>query len=251
MRSATLGGRPSALPKFRPNKQSCVAMGAVTVLILGASAAMYVWQTGEMAQMEKQIFAKEQEAATGQRTADQLDGVRQDADTIESKLRYLETSVAGSMYIPTLLKQVDNLARSMNLKVQSLHHNRENTPNSPPPEASKEDKAKFRPLPYDYEHIDMEVIGDYWTVARFLYRLTTFPKILAVDTLTLTPMAATTAASPKLGVRLNMTGFVFKDDGLLPINTGTRGPVLGSAREFRSSQREILDQNRSPKEAGK
>lgn len=250
MRSATLGGS-SALPKFRPNQQSCIIMGGITALMIAASVGLYFWQTGEMAEMEKQIGAKQQEAATGQKTADQFETVRQDAELIESKLRYLETSVAGSMYIPTLLKQVDNLARSMNLKVQSLHHTPERTPNAPPPEASKEDKAKFKPLPYDFEHIDMEVNGDYWTVARFLYRLTTFPKILAVDTMTLSPMGATTAGSPKLGVRLNMTGFVFKDSGLPPADSGPRGPVLGSARQFRSSQREILDQTRSPKEAGK
>lgn len=250
MRSATLP-RPGGLPKFRPNKQSCLVMGAITVLILGASAGMYVWQSGERVEMERQIAAKEKEAATGQKTADQLERVQQEATVIESKLRYLETSVAGSLYIPTLLKQVDNLAKSMNLKVQSIRHNREATPNAAPPEASKEDRAKFKPLPYDYEHIDMEVNGDYWTIARFLHRLTTFPKILAVESIGFNPMGANLGASPTLTVKLTLTGFVFKDGGQAASDSGPHGPVIGSARQFRSSQREILDANKAPKEAGK
>ena len=249
MRSATYPGqtRPAVRPKFRANKQTCIAMGGIIILMLAGTAGMYVWQTGEMNDLEGQIKLKQDEAATGQKTADTLEAVRADAAQVESKLRYLETSVTGSMYIPTLLKQVDNMARSMKLDVQGLRHSSERTPTAPPPDAPKEVKDAFKPLPYDLEHIEMDISGDYWTISRFIYKLTTFPKILSVESLSLSPNGPTPGVSPQLTVRLKMTGFVFKDTGESVAGESAKKPELGSARTLRAAENQILNENGAKK----
>lgn len=246
MRSATLSRTPGR-PAIQASLKTAIIMGAIGCVGIIGSVGLYVWQSGEAAGLEQRIALKEQEAATGEKTANQLEKVRQEAAAISSKLRYLESSVTPSLYIPSLLRQVDQLARSMNLEVTSIKHNLERTPTAPPPEADKEAKEKFRPLPYDRDHIEMEVRGSYWTIARFVYRLTTFPKILAVETVSQQPAETRQGASPILVARLRMTGFVFKDDAPSEGKAGADGPKVGSARELRAAENQVINQTMAEK----
>jgi hypothetical protein len=110
---------------------------------------------------------------------------------------------------------MEALAKGVNLQVGSVRPKLEPAPKPPTdPEARK----KFVPWPYDKIHVDMEVRGSYWNVARLLYQLTEFPKILAVEAVQVqsappAPGAAASGKSPDLTVSLKLTGFIFPNDG--------------------------------------
>jgi len=66
-------------------------------------------------------------------------------------------------------------------------------------------------VPYDSVDINIEVEGTYWTTVKFLEMLQTFPKMLAINEMSLRPSCtATTAASPKLNVQIAVKAVVTK-----------------------------------------
>jgi hypothetical protein len=84
----------------------------------------------------------------------------------------------------------------------------------------------------------MDIAGSYWSTAKLLYRLTEFPKIMSVETVQLTPQgdaSKTGAASPNLGVRLRLTGFIFPNDGKsslsAPVNAAATVPAAPAAAQ--------------------
>jgi Tfp pilus assembly protein PilO len=209
--SATGGG----VSRFtlKPSRKTCITLGGIMGLLLLSSCGLYVWQSGEIARLNDQVLAKQAELNSSEKIARNLEAVRTVNVQTRSELRFLESSVTEGQYVPTLLKQTEDLAKSTVLKVASLRPTLEP---APPPPADKEQLKKFTPQPYDKLHIDMDVSGKYWDVARMLYRLTEFPKILTVESMQVTPPAsqsAKTAGAPELLVRMKLTGFIFPNDG--------------------------------------
>ncbi|MBC8102756.1 MAG: type 4a pilus biogenesis protein PilO [Cytophagales bacterium] len=219
---------PIKAPRFtlKPSKQTIWVLGGMTGFVLAGCVTLYVWQTAEMAEIQKKVDEKRTEVASGQKIASRLKKVEDDYALTAGQIRFLETSVTANEYVPTLLRQTEQLAKSVNLKVNSVRPTLEPAPKPP---ADKEARKTFKTWPYDKIHIDMDVTGSYWSTAKMLYRLTEFPKILSVETVQITPQGGAVAAagSPKLGVRLRLTGFIFPDDGK-PVAPGAL-PESGAA----------------------
>ncbi len=231
--------RAIGAPAIRASVRTAAIMAGIGGLGLAGSGMVYALHTQETHAIRQRIALKEEEAVTGEETAARLETVRNESLAIESKLRYLEASVTPSLYIPSLLRQVDQMARGMKLEVSALHHTLELTPTQPPADATEEQKEAFRPLPYDLDRIDMEIRGDYWTIARFVYRLTKFPKILSVETVSQQPAPGTDGKPGVLVARLTMTGFVFKSEG----SAAPSGPTEAPAGEgLKAEERRVLDQ---------
>ncbi len=150
----------------------------------------------------------------------------------------METAVSENDYVPTLLKQIERLAKDNGLRVDSQQQSFEAAPEPPTdPEARK----KFVNQPYDKEFITLRVRGRYWNLARFMYRLTEFPKILSVEKLDYHPEASDSNQSPVLGVTINLTGYLFKPDQNLstPPPPSTPGVPLPSVPTALPPRREI------------
>lgn len=199
---------PKTAHRFTGNPTIKLAVASVLVLITSGGIWSYHAQT--IRQINAQTHQFEQEAFTGRSTAKRLAAARISADAVTRELKDLESQVVPELFLPTLLRQVDTLAKQNGLEVMGLKHTLEVSPKSLDAGASEEDKKAFRPLPYDRDRIDIEVRGTYWGVARFLYRLTTFPKILAVETVTERPAEQATPQSGRIIATIRMTGFVFQ-----------------------------------------
>ena len=129
---------------------------------------------------------------------------------MQKQLRYLESSVTAGEYVPTLLRQMEGQAKAVNLQVGSVRPTLEPAPEPP---KDKEARKGFVAWPYDKIHIELEVRGSYWNVAKLLYRLTEFPKIMAVESVQVQPGTVVQAGkSPQLTANLKLTGFIFKND---------------------------------------
>jgi len=200
-------------PQFtlKPSKRTCVVLGSLMVLTLIGSIGLYIWQSGEIAAVEQKVREKQEEVASGEKIAQRLTQVETDYGNMQNQLRFLETSVTAGQYVPTLLKQMEGLAKNVNLKVASVRPTLEPAPQPP---ADKEKRKDFKPWPYDKLHVDMEVSGSYWNVARMLYRLTEFPKIMAVENVQINPQAGGyNSYNSTLNVKMKVTGFIFPNDG--------------------------------------
>jgi Tfp pilus assembly protein PilO len=227
---------PIKAPRFTltPSRKTIAILGGLTGAVLAGSVGIYLWQTAEMAEVQKQVDAKRTEVANGERIASRLKRVEEEYAMTAGQIRYLETSVTANEYVPTLLRQMEQLAKSVNLKVNSVRPTMEP---APPPITDPEARKKAPPPPpYDKIHIDMDIAGSYWSTAKLLYRLTEFPKIMSVETVQLTPQgdaSKASTASPNLGVRLRLTGFIFPNDGKsslpAPVNAAATLPAAAPA----------------------
>ena len=156
------------------------------------------------------------------------------------QLGYLERSTSTRAYIPTLLKQLESLGRSLNLKVVSVR------PVAAPPVAAapKSDdsknkdsattaKAAAKP-PYDFQKIDVSMKGSYNNALSFVYRLTQFPKILTVNSVEMSPeptAGSSGKTSGMLEIRMNLTAFIF-DGGASSDSAASAMTISGHEKEL-------------------
>lgn len=215
--AAPLGALAGARPGWiRPSRQLCLVLGVLLGMTFAGGAGLYVWQSGQIAEAQKRVAAREEAARASERQAAQLSGLQAEQTAMRGELHFLEASVAPGEYVPTLLQQTEALAKSVHLQVAGIRPTLEP---APAPPADKEKAKTFKAWPYDKIHIDMEVRGGYWNVARLLYRLTEFPKILAVESVQVQPSAGANApaaakpgaASPELTAQIKLTGYLFKE----------------------------------------
>jgi Tfp pilus assembly protein PilO len=215
---------------LKPNQKGATALVVVAVVmlvvcLLGCVAAMQKINSlnDETAAVEKQVRDSRSVAQT------QRDSENRYLDT-QAQIRCLESSVSTQAYVPTLLKQVERLGRSVHLRVMGVR------PKAPDPNAGLAKKMAAQaasqggqggqgganapvtvekpepPKPYDELEVDFEMEGNYMDALDFLYKLTSFPKIVAVNNVEMTPDSDHgLGESPRLTIRINATAFVFKE----------------------------------------
>ena len=215
-KAATSNGNDGGKAGFtlKPSRQNCIAMGAIIGFLVLSGGGLYFWQSQELGKLETEVRAKQEEVESGEKIARRLEAVMDDYNKTQGELRFLETSVTAKEYVPTMLRQTEELAKSVNLKVLAVRPKME-----PAPEPPKDPDAKktFKPQPYDKISIEMQVQGGYWSVARLLYRLTEFPKILSVEGIQVqTQGQVLPNKAATLSVNLKLVGFIFPNDGKQP-----------------------------------
>lgn len=221
---------------LRPTKKVCTGMGVAMAAIITGCVGLWFWQNGDLEVKAKAIHDKQDQVEHGERVAKRLDDVKTDYQKNFSKLRFLENSVAPGAFVPTMLDQVSDLAKSERLEITRFEPHFDP---APPPPNTPEARKTFKPQPYDMWHVDMQVKGTFWAVTRFINKLTQFQKIIALDSVQQMPLAAVVGESPKLNATLKFTAFAFHDDAK-PLALPSPMPVLpsgaGSARRNMENQ---------------
>lgn len=175
---------------------------------------------GERAKVAKQVEDSQSVAQT------QRDSENRYIDT-RAQIRFLESSVATQAYVPTLLKQIEHLGKSVNLKVIGVRPKvdasaavKKKPASDGTSKSSSADSSATAPAakpeppkPYDELSIDLQLEGNYMNALDFLYRLTSFPKIVAVNTVQMNPTGSIgVIGSPRLTIDINVTAFVLKEN---------------------------------------
>lgn len=224
----------------------------ITVLIILASATLfmcilaYLGASSRIGSLALELNSKQAMANNSTQIAQTLEESRLKFLDVRAQLRCLESSVSTQSYVPTLMKQLEHLGKSVNLKVLGVRP--EPTPVQPTARglssgaqaaegnvsgasqassststqsrnataAGKPTAAKTPQKPYDEMKIALELEGGYMNALDFLYRLTSFPKILAVDNVEISPVGTASAVvgSPRLTIKVKVTAFIFKDTDL-------------------------------------
>ena len=187
---------------LRPSKQTAIIFGSLIGVLLLATAGYSSWQYTAQQENDAVIRTKTQQVQDSQVVAKQLDAKEAEFAQVQGRIGRLETSVSETEYVPTLLKQIERLAKENKLRIDGQQQAFEAAPEPP---ADVEARKKFVVQPYDKEIITLRVQGRYWNIARFLYSLTEFPKILSVDKLEFRPQGEEANKSPLLSVTVSMT----------------------------------------------
>jgi len=215
--------------QIKPSKKSLACLITVAAVMLVAGGFAYVNLAAKHGVLGKQIRAKEQKLASSEEITRRLFAVEQDYLDAQAKLGALEHGVSTRAYVPTLLKQIEALGKGVNMRVAGVRPKpvSESPPPSSPASSAEGDKkpvVRKAPEPYDKLDIDIEVRGKYSDVTRFVYEITSFPKIIAVNSMQINPVGGkrVVAGSPMLSVRLGTTAFVLKETAG---NESARGAV--------------------------
>ena len=236
---------PAASPtpafSLKPSKQTAMILGGMIGLALIGTAGYSFWQNGIREQQVAVIRNKTQQVNDSTMVANQLDATEAEFQQVQGRIGRLESAVSENDYVPTLLRQIERLAKENDLRVDSQEQSFEAAPEPP---ADPEARKKFVAQPYDKEFITLKVQGRYWSLARFLYRLTEFPKILSVEKLEFHPQQdGEPGKSPLLDITINLTGYLFKPSENTPAPepspAGIEVPTIPTAMPTLPPRREI------------
>ena len=183
------------------------------VLLLVVLSFAYYELARRVHGLDVQISKKESKLQSSQQIAGRLSAVEQEYTDAQMKLGALEQGTSTKAYVPTLLRQVEELGKTVNLRVVGVRPRDPAQKASTPTPANGNKTPVKKAEPYDKLEIDFAMNGKYADVAQFLYRITSFPKIIAVNTLEIKPAAnqPDEVASPNLSVTMNATAFILKE----------------------------------------
>jgi Tfp pilus assembly protein PilO len=219
----------------------------IAVVIFFGCTLAYLAVAGKLKSTAAEMQAKEKKVTQSKEIAQKLEESKLDYLDAKSQIRFLESSVATSAYVPTLLKQLESLGKSVNLNVigvrpevvkeqpgarklssgaQAANGNVE-AASEQKTQSAGQTVAKAQAPPYDELNIDIEVEGKYMNALDFLYKLTSFPKIIAVKSVQMDPGGDQIVSSPVLNIKMSITAYVLKDDAPAVVPGAPAGTVTG------------------------
>jgi Tfp pilus assembly protein PilO len=211
--------------RLRPDKRSVAILAAALVGTLAGGGALLYQQEHTLSAVIVQLHEKEKQRDESARLASRLADTELRLKEDTDRLKFLEASLPDMAYVPTLLKQIEQLGKDTHNQVRGVRPDM--APAKPvrpavrrtDPEAQENDGDKKapeeqpKPEPYTRLPIVVSLTGTYKDYQSFLQRLTQFPKIVAVDKVQLRPHfeADQTGGSPKLEVEMQLTAFILKE----------------------------------------
>ena len=215
--------------RLKPTKTVIALLGATLVLVAGGTGGVLWLQNGALASTLKVVEAKENEVLDGQKRERRREEALRTLEADRQRLQFLEQSVSDAAYVPTLLKQLEELAVRTDNRVLGVQPeaaapkpvrkvDQRRDPDaqvkSEEEEAEGGGEKKEPEEPYTPLIIRVSVIGTYRSVETLVERLTAFPKIVAVEEVQLRPHRAEAGqeetANNLLDVDLRVTAFVMK-----------------------------------------
>lgn len=193
-----------------------VIVGLVILTVIAGMGVCYFQYQG-MTKTHDDLVKRTKEVGDETSVKAKLTATQAALLTAETQVRFLEKSVTDSWYVPTLLKQLEASAKSVNLELMSVRPNTvkkvvKATTDADKKDKSKETETKEEPKPYQELDIQISVTGKFWDIMRFLKGLNTFPKILSVQQIQIMPHAGVDpleVSKRLLDVQMTVRAFVF------------------------------------------
>jgi len=195
----------------------------VAVVITAAIATlfyMFVWSPGtaRQAQLRQEVDNKQSEVARLRAMAATREQKEQEYAALSERIRLLEVRLPAEREIPRLIRQLQDLAREIGIKLTLLRPGalqsgaaagtpQQPTPARPAPPAGQPAPAPAEPR-YRQFRLDLAFDGTYGDLIAFLGRLENFPRFLVLTQVAVSPgelptlkvtMAANTFVLPKVG----------------------------------------------------
>lgn len=182
-----------------------LALSGLVFLGGGAGAFMLFGSLGEKSNELAKLKADAKQPAELQQ---QIETLTQESQATGAKLAHLEQGIPEVAYIPTMLKELEAFGAKNGVKVYGVR------PFIAPQAVSKKDAKKKAEKPYTELTIEIKGKGRYGAALQFVKAMTTFPKIVAVRTVTLTPKVVQGTDSSKgysnLDITIELRAFLFK-----------------------------------------
>lgn len=164
---------------------------------------VYSPNRAEHARLEAQL---EQQRATLQRmedTARQISRLRAEFARLQAFVAELETKLPAEKEMPALLVQLERLARSLVINLDSIRPADLEQPKPPPGTAGQPSAARVAPT-YLIFPMSLSIKGTFQQVIRLAAALNDFPRMIAIRDISLNP----TGQLPELSWSVNAVTFI-------------------------------------------
>jgi Tfp pilus assembly protein PilO len=214
--------RRKIMLKINPSKQMFITLTVASIIMLAVFILTYMSQSTKVHKLQVAVREKQTKLADSRVIAQRLDDVQRRYMDAQSELSSLEKGVTHKAYIPTLLRQIEDLGKGLNLQVVGVRPKAPEVKAKAPvsEDGKKVEAAVEKPKPYDEMILDFEMNGKYGDVMKFVDKINSFPKIIAVQSIDIDPVSANPAEgiknSPKLSVKLKAIAFILKEEKQLP-----------------------------------
>lgn len=211
------------IPTFKASHRTITVLIVVAGVLFLVAVMTYVMMNGKLSDALAEMQQKQKQVEGNHQIAKRLKSAEETYLRAQNEIGFLETSVSSEAYVPTMLKQLESLGKSLNMRVVSVRPEPPAAAAPPPIKRTSEEGAEStassnvpaaapeKPKPYEELKINIELEGSYWNARNFIDRLTRFPKIVAVQQVQMSPASTKTTLkrSPTLLVKLSLTAFIF------------------------------------------
>lgn len=197
-------------------RMKVVALIAVVVLLIGGG--LIYWQYSARGEAQTRVASLQAELPDADQVNTDLVTSQQELEAARIQLEHLERALPESAYIPTLLKELEMLGTSKNVKITGIR---------PILEVVGTEETGLDDSGYQKLDIDITGTGTYRAMLEMISALKDFPKILAVNTINMQPKQGAEGAAGDLDATIRLRAFVFKEP--LP-------PVEGSTEDLRQRE---------------
>jgi len=195
------------------NLPRSIQIAIFAVLVLCMAAVFYVYYLKDKIVQRDAIQADiarlEVSVAQGTAIESRLRRFRQELAQLEERLAVLQNILPVEKETPTVLRSVQQMAASSNLKINKF------TPQPVVP------RAFYSDLP-----IQIEVEGNYDGLGNFFEKISQATRIINVDSISISGLDKEMASAHTLTANCTATTFVYKDElSSIPDPNGQRGGV--------------------------
>lgn len=233
--------------RIKPTRGMILLLSAALVVLVAGTGALLVLQSSALSATLATVEAKEEEVLNAQKRERRREEALRLLEADRERLQFLEASVPPAAYVPTLLKQLEEVAWRTENRVLAVSP--ESAAQKPvrkidqrrDPEAQArsaesggggEQEEKEPEAPYDARVIKVSLVGTYRSTQVLLERLMSFPKILAVEDIQIRPHRPELGEGDRpdlLDVELRVTAFVMKE----PVAPGaTQKPAVQASAQW-------------------
>ncbi len=211
-----------------------LALGSLVLLVLSVGSLYLPFSMVQ--QVQQQVAERRQQLEQARQAPQQLRTLQQQLESVQAELRFLERGVSQATYIPTMLKQIEQTAKRLQLEIVAVRpqqNNQQTTQSNQNAQNASNQQSSGQATPqkaYEEQIIEVSLRGKFWSLMSFLKQLDEFPKILAVQTLNaqakLKPELETT--NPDLEIRLTVKAFIFSQEPNSTLAADSSSVVQGS-----------------------
>ncbi len=191
-----------------PRERILIALVVAAIIGAGFYLLVYVPQTDTLARLDRELAAKHQELSRLQALAATREAKEAEYAALVDRIRLVERRLPPEREIPNLIRQLQDAAREVGIKLTLLRPGPTQAPTAaaPQPPAPAGQQAAQRPAqapPYQLFRVDLGFDGTYPDLIRYMGRLENFPRFLVLRQVSLAP-----AELPRLRVTLQATTYV-------------------------------------------
>ncbi len=203
--------------KRTPNPKLFAAMTMAALVIGGA---LVFWQNTALQEAQSMVNKLSNQIGDADGLKSHLENSRLNLVKGQQELQHLETGVSTAEFVPTLLQNLETTGRQCNLQITGVRPMVDKgSSKKKGDESSPETMSKRKP--YVELQIEVKAAGMFPQLMEFLKKLEEFPKIVAVQSISVMPKIKTDGLTiDRLETTINLRVFVFptpgQDDAQVP-----------------------------------